>query len=68
MKLIILIDAVALITGCAAVVERSDRAAERVGDRVAEYCETTSAESREALRSRVDDAAGPHSVEVVCDE
>jgi len=56
-----------IAAGCAGIVERSDRAAERVGSAVTDYCETTSPEDREALRARVNDAAEPHAVEMICD-
>lgn len=56
------------LAGCAGVVERSDRMAERVGNSVHDYCETTEQEDRDALRLRVNEWADPHAVEVMCDE
>ena len=68
MRAIAIIFAAALLAGCAAVVERSDYAAERLADRVDAYCETTNPEDREALSERVLDATYPHRVEVHCDD
>jgi len=67
LDVIVVLVVASAIAACAAVVERSDRAAERVGSAVTDYCETTSPEDREALRARVNDAAEPHAVEVICD-
>ncbi|MBK5943331.1 MULTISPECIES: hypothetical protein [Halorhodospira] len=59
---------VSVMAGCAAITERGDRAAERVGQAVHDYCLATGKEDRQALRQRANAAAAPHSVRVNCDE
>lgn len=68
LDVIVVLVVASAIAACAAVVERSDRAADRVGDAIQDYCESTSPEDRQALRSRINDSSDPHSVEVDCRE
>lgn len=66
MKTSITLAVLLFITGCAQLMETSNKAADKIAEGISYYCENVEADMRAEFRDNINGRAAPHTITVTC--